>query len=441
MPIDPRIPLGVQPPQIQSPLEVYSTIQQIEGQREAVELRRLAAEEKRQEVAQKQALEQALQASIIIDPKTKRITFDREALLANAPASVAYKLQRELDDDEVSANKLAESLLDLEGKKRDYRGSISRTIRASGYNPDVFQRLMHGAQGFGALDDETAASYASLGDTGQIQAIVDDYIAQTGGEAAKLEKITTVDDQGREVTQFVEPTPGASYPTAPQAADVITVQTVDEQGRPVTKIVPKQAGATYPNQPPAPRDERLVQVIGPNGQPIWVRESQAVGQPAGAAPGEGGAVKLTGAQQEDMATMLTVQDLGKAALELGDRIKWRGVGPVAGPAGAMGARWFGAGGADAERLRNLVGNIQGTIAKLRGGTAFSAQEQILLERYTPTTSDSELQIKAKLKSLDEFITAKRENTLRVAGGQYTPRERPRATKQKIGRFEIEVEVQ
>lgn len=42
--------------------------------------------------------------------------------------------------------------------------------------------------------------------------------------------------------------------------------------------------ASAPTTPPAPKDERLVQVQGPNGNPIWVRESDAVGKPAANAP-------------------------------------------------------------------------------------------------------------------------------------------------------------
>lgn len=41
---------------------------------------------------------------------------------------------------------------------------------------------------------------------------------------------------------------------------------------------------TAPAAPKEPKDERLVQVQGPNGTPIWVRESQAVGKPAMQAP-------------------------------------------------------------------------------------------------------------------------------------------------------------
>lgn len=46
-----------------------------------------------------------------------------------------------------------------------------------------------------------------------------------------------------------------------------------------------KARLDYDRQAPkAPKEERIVQVMGPNGTPIWVRESEAVGKPAAQAP-------------------------------------------------------------------------------------------------------------------------------------------------------------
>ena len=244
-----------------------------------------------------------------------------------------------------------------------------------------------------------------------------------------LEKIETVDAQGRPVTRFVQKQEGVEYPNQPAASDVITVQTVDAQGRPVTKIVPKVAGAEYPDQPPKPQAADLitVQTVDAQGRPVTMVVPKVAGatypnQP-GAAAGEPGAVKLPAGIQEDMITMLTVQDLSDSVVKLGDEIKWQGTGFFGGRLGAAGAK-VGAGNPKAEELRNLLGNIQGTIAKLRGGTSFTPGEKAMLESYTPTYTDSVLQIKSKIKSLNEFITAKRENTIRVASGDYTRREPP-----------------
>jgi hypothetical protein len=135
---------------------------------------------------------------------------------------------------------------------------------------------------------------------------------------------------------------------------------------------------------------------------------------AGAGEPAGG-VKLTGTQQEDLATMLTVEQLIGDVQTLDQKGGLPGVGPIEG-------RFFasarGSGGETGETLRNLLGNIQGTIAKLRGGASFTPQEQAMLDRYTPTTTDTDAAIRTKLTNLADFIQKKRANTLRVASGQY-----------------------
>jgi hypothetical protein len=89
-----------------------------------------------------------------------------------------------------------------------------------------------------------------------------------------------------------------------------------------------------------------------------------------------------------------------------------------------------------ETLRNNIGNIKSTIAKLRGGTALTEQELALIETYTPTIDDSPLQIESKLSSLGEFIKKKRESLLRVAGGDYTPVVANAPGAKTANRFEI-----
>lgn len=77
-----------------------------------------------------------------------------------------------------------------------------------------------------------------------------------------------------------------------------------------------------------PADERLVQVMGPQGTPIWVRESQAVGQPAAQA-----ARAVTGQERQSLAyynrakqasETLATPDVSGTALE--DRVAKSGLG-------------------------------------------------------------------------------------------------------------------
>jgi hypothetical protein len=171
-------------------------------------------------------------------------------------------------------------------------------------------------------------------------------------------------------------------------------------------------------------DWQIVQSVNPQtNETVSVRinkqtgEAQPVNMPGGLQPGGSRQTRLSAGQQDDLSTMDTVQQLGQQALALGDSIGWEGVGGLGqGSMSQFMMKNFGKGNPKAEELRNMVGNIQGTIAKLRGGTAFSAQEKTMLDSYTPTINDSAPQIKAKLSSLNKFIALKRDSTMKYAGG-------------------------
>jgi hypothetical protein len=71
------------------------------------------------------------------------------------------------------------------------------------------------------------------------------------------------------------------------------------------------------------------------------------------------------------------------------------------------AKNLGWGSKEGQDIRNRLGNIQGTIAKLRGGTSFTPNEQALLETYVPTINDSQMVIQSKLESLKSFVNTKK----------------------------------
>lgn len=74
---------------------------------------------------------------------------------------------------------------------------------------------------------------------------------------------------------------------------------------------------------------------------------------------------------------------------------------------------------EGRNVRQLVGNIKGTIAKLRGGTSFTANEQAMLETYVPTINDSQDVLMSKVANLKSFLQEKVDNTIAVAGGDYS----------------------
>jgi hypothetical protein len=245
--------------------------------------------------------------------------------------------------------------------------------------------------------------------------------------------VTTRNPDGTETTQIVEDTPGQEFVSTPkpEPEKTHTVTVRGPNGRPVKKVFteselkggveeyrePTSAGgesqagwATHTVTDPTTNQTQMVRVNSRTG------EVQPVQLPGGAQPGGQRAPRLTAGQQDDLATMDTVVDLAKLATTLGDKISWKGVGGMGkGWASSLAARNFGTGTKDQEKLRNYIGNIQGTIAKLRGGTAFSAAEKAMLDSYTPGINDSDMVIKSKIESLTEYVAAKRRNTLKQAG--------------------------
>jgi len=443
MPIDSSIPLSVKSPELPSPLEVFSTVTQIQAQREAAELRRLAAEEARQKKAEQSQLDELYASSVTTDPETGQVSMDFNKMLRDAPGHLKPSLYKQMVAEQKEMNDLIKSRFDLDESERKWLGARGRDILLAEGAPEVWRTMLLQAKQTRAIDAPTYARLNALSAPEDILPVAKAWVQGASG-TQKLEKVSEYNAAtGQTVDKFVVPTEGASFVQPPKAgagAANLQAKEVLLDGRPALATFNPDTGTfniggqdvTARVRPiPPPNPLQLVSVVGPDGKPVLVPEGQAVGKvPGSAAEGPGG-VKLSPTQQEDISTMLTVQDLSKTVLKRGEATSWSGVGPVAGRVGSVAAQ-FEVGSPEAEELRNFIGNIQGTIAKLRGGTAFSPQEKAMLDSYTPTPNDSVLKIKAKLKSLDLFITAKRENMLRVAGGEYTPRDTSVATVAKEG---------
>lgn len=132
---------------------------------------------------------------------------------------------------------------------------------------------------------------------------------QRAADAANASvSVDTVDEEGNPVTRFMRPgeVQGQTFKKAVKKDQpkTMTIETVDPKTRrPVTRVLPEaealgQSFEKYvaPKEPRAPRDERLVQIAGPNGTAVWVRESEAVGKPAAQA-----ARSVTGGERQTLA--------------------------------------------------------------------------------------------------------------------------------------------
>ncbi len=134
-----------------------------------------------------------------------------------------------------------------------------------------------------------------------------------------------------------------------------------------------------------------------------------------------GVTPLSAGQKEEIATGNVLAQMADQALTLGEKIKWSGIGGLGrGSISQFGAKQFGLGTSEEQDLKNLIGNIKGTIAKLRGGTSFTTNEQALLDTYVPGINDSPLVLKSKLNSLKQFVKNKNEIIQAGSGGGQAP---------------------
>lgn len=206
-------------------------------------------------------------------------------------------------------------------------------------------------------------------------------------------------------------------------------QRFDAQGNPIASVAPRPTGGGGTGGGGiSAGDKRLVDSILKNPSiygtltpTVKTRIASALsdaGFDFAAGTGGGGAVKLTAGQQEDIATSNDVLGLIDEAETLGTKINWKGVGAMGTGSIAKRAMDLGLGGtAEEEQLRNIIGNINGTIAKARGGTSFTESEKAMLSQYSPTINDGDDRIKAKLVSLRSFLTRRKQNILGAATGQ------------------------
>lgn len=124
--------------------------------------------------------------------------------------------------------------------------------------------------------------------------------------------------------------------------------------------------------------------------------------------------KLSSGQQDDIASMDVLgQQLADVEGYFGGGLE--GVGGFGlGSLKQAISKNLGISSEEGNQVRAIIGNIKGTIAKLRGGTSFTPNEEKLLETYTPGINESASSIASKITALKTFMNAKRNALLKAA---------------------------
>lgn len=125
--------------------------------------------------------------------------------------------------------------------------------------------------------------------------------------------------------------------------------------------------------------------------------------------------KLSASQTDDIANMNTVSGLITQVLNFNNDGKLEGIDSLSrGSLYSFAAQLGLPTSAEGMQVRALIGNIQGTIAKIRGGTSFTENEQRLLETYTPKINDNPTVAINKLNLLRQFIALKNSDLISAA---------------------------
>lgn len=256
---------------------------------------------------------------------------------------------------------------------------------------------------------------------------------------------------GENVTQFVEKKPGQSFP-APRVLASLPIAKdnpmwVWRNGRPVrVKESEIQAGDS-PAKPEQAADgkERIVQIIGPNNTPIWVRESQAVGQPA-ASRNAGVATKnVTSGDAGKLADFDTSLNELK---DLKSTITGADTTGYAAKAGAMlpnAVTELTGWGAEAKSKQATIDRVKQVIGKTLEGGVLRKEDERKYEKILPTIGDPPAIVTAKLKGLESAIAQRKQahlDALADAGydiSKFTARAAKAPAPKvgdKVGRFEI-----
>ena len=123
---------------------------------------------------------------------------------------------------------------------------------------------------------------------------------------------------------------------------------------------------------------------------------------------------LTAAQKTDVADMKTL--LGQLdSIDEVSELKGA-VGFFTGPIESAALKLFGKGSESDAEIRAIIGNVKAQLAKLRGGTSFTENEQKLLESYVPSINESPESIVAKVRALRTYVSSKLSQTYSTSGG-------------------------
>lgn len=419
-PIDASIPLSVRGPQIESPLEMFTAVEQLRGVRDQNEARRQAADDVREKRNREARYQQALQRAMSVDPATGEPTIDYAKLMPDVDAETIFRVKQTVDENAERILKLGTAKLTHQQAIAQWAGALGMGVRAANYHPNAFGAAILALRQGGVLtqkqSDELLAGAEA--DPGFIQRHADAAIAQMGGAAQRgvvvgagqriVDPVTgkvIVEGQAAPATGGFTLSPGATRygPTG----DVIATAPGAAGG-----------GAGFTLTPGATR-------YGPDGQVIASRPP---------ASGAGGGRAVTSADARRIADYNT----GRSDLSvLSGAITQSGATGTRAAVEAGLPNWITdvtGWGTSAKQKQALIDRVKQVIGKTLEGGVLRKEDELKYTRILPTIADTNAVVVSKLQGLDAAIEERRQDTLEALSdaGYDVSRFQARPTRPRIG---------
>ena len=395
MALDPRIILAQRPVQVASPYQIQQRGQQIQQNQQQLAADQMRLEQAQQANADASVQRQALQQGGGLRDRTNAW------LQQNGHADQIPVLAKYFDEADAAAGKAKKARQDAETAEIEYFGRLALYGKE---HPDAIPMLLQHAK---ENEHDTRQFEELLGQNPQAVGQVLDAIIARAGFTPK----------GGTTEQAFTLTPGSKRFNADGSvlAEVpITEKPASAQGftlAPGAKRYDADGNliASAPDRPPgASGSERLVAIMGPDGKPVLVPQSQAAGKQPASSGEQGRAV--TSGDANRMADFDTaLNDLATLTREI--------------PAGSTGTaakvgaslpnfitEWTGA-GATAKSKQAVIDRVKQVIGKALEGGVLRKEDEYKYAKILPTIGDVDSVVAAKLQGLDAAIRQRKATTL------------------------------
>lgn len=413
--IDARIPLGVQPMQIESPLNAMAQVMQVQGMQDQAAMRRLQMEQAKREREAETALSQAYASSLGADGAIDRNAMFR-TLAGRGLGAKIPGLQKQFAD----ADK---SQLEVREKAAANYKSFQEAVASYANDPNVSKAMvasgLQQAVQAGAFDPKMASAMISdlPDDPAQLrqrlQMIQRARLSPEHQITLFAPKPTEVDDGQQKSFRDTNPlsptygqaTAGAAVQKQVTPDAVMSAETA-RRGQNMVDARARESQAIQRQGLDLQRDAARTEIKETAQGFVMVDKGKGTVTPLNGADGKPLPAKPSESQQKELMSIRQQREVVKGAIAAASQTPsafslGRGAATMA---GAIPESIAGRMDSDPERqARAYVFNNVSKVINERAGAAQSAQELARLRSFLPAETDNAEQIVSKLHAFNDYL--------------------------------------